>query len=109
MSYWISLHDDQGNIPSVETFTDGGTYAVGGSNEADLNVTYNYCRHFDFRGELHGKKAVDIISIMEQAVATLGTLRDPDYWAATPGNAGAAVAQLLVWAKQHPNCTWEVR
>ena len=108
MSYWISLHDETGAMPSVDSFTDGGTYAVGGSDEADLNVTYNYCRHFDFRGELHGRKAADTIPIMEKAVAELGTKRADDYWTATSGNAGAAVARLLAWARQHPDCMWEV-
>ena len=46
MSFDISLnHPETGKIAEVENFTEGGTYAIGGSNEADLNVTYNYSKH----------------------------------------------------------------
>jgi len=107
VSYWISIHDAVGAIPSVESFEDGGTYAIGGSAEARLNVTYNYSGHFDFRS-LHGRATTETIPEMETAVTKLGTHRHADYWQPTPGNAGAAVARLLAWARQHPGCRWEV-
>ncbi len=107
MSYWISLHDEQGNMPQVSGFEEGGTYCVGGSTEADLNVTYNYSKHFNFR-DLHKQKAQDTIRLLADAVRELGTERDEDYWEPSPGNAGYACAVLLGWAKTHPACTWEV-
>lgn len=108
MSYWISLRDKKtGEALEVPSFTEGGTYAVGGSCEADLNVTYNYCKFFNFKG-LHGKGAKKTIEELGVAVMALGTERDPDYWKATEGNAGYTVNILLGWAKQHPTGIWNV-
>jgi hypothetical protein len=106
MSYWIALEDENGPV-QVESFEDGGTYVVGGSTEADLNVTYNYARHFPFR-DLHGQKARDTGELLLAAVQRLGTECDPDYWAPTEGNTGHACSILLAWAEQHPDATWRV-
>jgi hypothetical protein len=114
MSYWVSL-----TCPcceqhlSVEPFEDGGTYVLGGSTEAHLNVTYNYSKHVhEALGhslrDLDGTIADRWIGQLELAVATLGTERDPDYWKSTPGNAGAMLARLLSWAKQHPKGIFNV-
>ncbi len=109
MSWWVSLNDPAtSSLVTVERFTDGGTYAIGGSTEADLNVTYNYGRHFDFNA-LDGKKAADTIPVLEEAVQRLGTEQDADYWNPTPGNTGHACAILLAWARQHPDAVWRVR
>lgn len=106
MSYWISLSDENG-ICEVENHTEGGTIVVGGTTDADLNVTYNYSRFFSFR-DLHGKTAEETIPTLEKAVEELGTERDENYWASTPGNAGYTCSILLAWAKQHPTATWDV-
>ena len=92
----------------VDHFTDGGTHPLGGSCEADLNVTYNYAPHFDFKS-LNDRQAGDTIPDLEAALERLGDKPDDDYWAATPGNAGRAVAILLGWAKRHPTGIWGVR
>ena len=44
MSYDINLVNEEGHICTVETHKEGGTYALGveDSNEASLNITYNY-------------------------------------------------------------------
>lgn len=106
MSYWIYLESD---APlEVANHSEGGTFALGGTNEPELNVTYNYAKHFDYRGELHGKTAAESVPALEAAVAKLGTKRASDYWASTPGNAGYACNILLGWAKQHPDATWRV-
>ena len=56
MSWWISLNNPKTDEPAiVDKFEDGGIYVMGGSGEADLNVTYNYAKYFDFRS-LHSKK-----------------------------------------------------
>ena len=107
MSWDISLCDENGCV-EVERFTEGGTYAIGGSTDADLNVTYNYGKHFDFRDELHGKKAADVIPLLEAKVAELGTERDRDYWNPTPGNVGYTLALLLRWAQQYPDAVFDV-
>lgn len=119
MSYDISLVDlnsdpigDDDETPyhkplTVDRHCEGGTYVLGGMTDADLNTTYNYGRYFNFRG-LHGRTGRETIKEMAVAVETLGTERDDNYWASTPGNAGYAVSILLRWARQHPDGVWQV-
>jgi hypothetical protein len=109
MSYWISLRDKEDHIPDVDRFDEGGTHQVGGSTEADLNVTYNYAGKFYFRG-LHGRAAKDTIPEMEEAVKRLevGPDDSDDYWQPTDGNVCRAVRTLLMWAKQYPDHKWNV-
>ena len=78
----------------------GGTYAAGGTTKAWLYVTSNYSRvHEAFCGftlkELNGKGVEEARTVLEKAAKILGTDRHEDYWAATPGNAGAALEDLL--------------
>ena len=80
---------------------------MGGSTEAALNVTYNDSEHFPFR-DMHGKKVSETILELEDAEKQLGTELHPDYWEPTEGNAGHACNILLQWAKQYPDCTWQV-
>jgi len=109
MSYDVSL---VGAGP-VERFMKGGTYALGGSTDAYLNITYNYSECYSLCGfslrDLHGKKAIDTIEDLENAVEFLGTKKYAiDYWAPTPGNAGHALSVLLKWARQYPDGIWQV-
>lgn len=104
------------NAGPVERFTDGGTYALGGTVEPELNITYNYSphyyKHLDNESGLRaldGQRAGDWISRLAHAVDVLGTDRHSDYWEPTEGNAGAALARLLEFAKQYPDGVWEVR
>ncbi len=109
MSYWISLNNPRTDEPAeVESFESGGTYTIGGSTEADLNVTYNYAKHFNFRKNLHGKKARKTVKMMQDAVDKLSTERSSDYWEPSEGNAGYAISILLEWAKQFPKFVWRV-
>jgi len=87
----------------------GGTYALGGTAEAWLNIPYNYSDFFRQYIDpekgirmLYGKKAKDCVPILVNAIDQLGTNSDPDYWAATPGNAGAALANLLALCRAAP-------
>lgn len=106
MSYDISLN--VGGAPCrVDRHEDGGVYTLGGTTQADLNVTYNYAPLFDFK-DLDGKTGAETADALQEAVMALGTIRDPDYWKPTPGNAGYACAILLRWARQHPDGIWEV-
>jgi hypothetical protein len=113
MSFDICLRTETGETVCVEHHSEGGTYQVGGTTEAKLNVTYNYSEvtklvDFSFR-DIHHKLAGDTIDQLREVVARLGTRRKyRDYWAPTPGNAGHAVAILLKWAEQHPDARWEV-
>ena len=88
---------------------------MGGSNEADLNITYNYSRfyyqHLDKTNGLRaldGQMAKDWVDRLEAAVKVLGTAHSNDYWEATEGNAGHALSILLRWAKEHPEGIWRV-
>lgn len=101
--------------PAVEVarHAEGGTYQLGGTNAAELNVTYNYGRFYypqlpEGLRTLHEKRAADCIEMLEERVQALGTNRDGDYWAATPGNAGYALSILLAWAKEHPDAVFRV-
>lgn len=106
MSWDVYLERD-GETVEVPSHTEGGTIAIGGDDRAELNVTYNYSEHYPFRS-LDGATARDTIGILRDAVATLGTERDSDYWASTPGNAGHALSVLLRWAEAHPDAVWRV-
>lgn len=130
MSYDLGLYKDKaGEEPvTVTLFEEGGTRPLGGTNEAELNITYNYAffyYHFlddkDGIRWLYGKKAKDCIERLEKAVEILGTRQyvrhlrgwsferkdnsdyeELDYWCPTPGNAGHALNILLTWAKDNP-------
>lgn len=113
MSHDVSLLGADGSVVSVDRHADGGTYVIGGTTDAEINITYNYGQHIwplidgGIKG-LHGKRAGDCIDDLTRAVAALGVERDRDYWAATPGNAGYALSILLRWARQHPDATFDV-
>lgn len=78
----------------------GGTYAMGGTTDPWMNITYNYALHFrKFLGDggirsLYGKPASDVIAITDKAIAAMTGEPDDDYWAATEGNAKAALMSL---------------
>lgn len=115
MSYWVYLEDENEKTLEVENHTEGGTYAMGGTNEAELNITYNYCKFYyplidkdNGIQYINGKKAKDVINRLENTVDKLGTKRDLDYWKPTEGNAGFAINILLGWAKEHPEGIFRV-
>lgn len=90
----------------------GGTYAVGGTIEASLNVTYNYSKHYSrVIGEkgirtIYEKTAVESIPLLESAISQLGDDVSEDYWEPTEGNAKRALIQLLALAKMRPDGVW---
>lgn len=114
MSHDVELINPDGSMVFVKPHQEGGTYVLGGSPEAELNVTYNYGalyhEHLDSKGLdwLNGKTAKDTIARLQLAVKILGTERDPDYWKATAGNAGHALSILLKWAQDNPEAIWRV-
>jgi len=112
MSYNICLQKDSMTV-QVPSHEEGGTYVLGGTTEAALNVTYNYgplyYKYLDKEKGirwLYGKTGERTRLQLATAVAQLGTVKDPDYWAPTPGNAGYALSILLEWARLHPDAVW---
>jgi hypothetical protein len=101
MSYDIRLNGVEFSEPHDLR---GGTYQVGGTTSAHLNVTYNYVHHFRrVLGEkgirfIYGMTANDSIGVLEKAIAQMNGEPDDDYWAATEGNARAALKDLLILA-----------
>ncbi len=112
MSYDIELCGDDGKCVEVAKHNEGGTIPIGGSDCADMSLTYNYSGIYRECGfsirDLDGKRAADTIDMLAAVVMALGTIRDPDYWAATRGNAGHAANVLLGWARQYPEAKWRV-
>lgn len=116
MSYDIYLKNPHSSETCIlETPHDfkGGTYALGGTSEAWLNVTYNYSEHF-YRtmGEKGIRTIYDLtgeasIPVLQAAIDQLGDDVDPDYWKSTEGNAKAALSQLLAFATLRPDGVWD--
>lgn len=91
----------------------GGTYALGGTVEASLNVTYNYAKHF-YRtlGEggirsLYGKTGAETVPALKRAIEQLADDVDDNYWKPTEGNAKRALCQLLALAQMRPDGIWD--
>lgn len=115
MSYWISLNCE---LDSLHTET-GGTYALGGTTDPELNVTYNYSVHYvRVYGEngirsLEGMTAAESVEWLDRGIAELGIDTHQDYWKATEGNARAALVSLQKIALQavtegKGDSTWRV-
>jgi len=92
----------------------GGTYAMGGSREAWLNITYNYGEHY-YR-LLNKEKGIRFIYGMSGAESipflkkTISLLKDDvvdDYWKPTEGNAKSALLKLLALAQMRPDGIWD--
>ena len=116
MSYDISLNDPV--TKEVIEFNEphmikGGTYAVGGTQEAWLNITYNYADHFyrvmgeDGIRALYGKTGAESIPILKSAISQLKDNVDSDYWKSTEGNAKKALCGLLSFAQMRPDGVWD--
>lgn len=102
MSYDVSVVDTDGNevVLSSTNVEQGGTYAIGGTRDAWLNITYNYSEFFrkqlgsDGIYRLDGMKPEEALPLVENAVDNMVGERDADYWAKTEGNAKAALTSL---------------
>lgn len=116
MSYDIELrHTVTGDTLQLDEphHMRGGTYQVGGTTDANLNITYNYSRHFvaafeDERGIrcIYGMTGAESIPVLKAAAGKLGSDVDEDYWKPTEGNAKAAIMQLLALARMRPDGVW---
>jgi hypothetical protein len=117
MSYDIRLNDAvTGDVIQFDEnhHIRGGTYAIGGTTEAWLNITYNYYPHFkqafgDDEGVrcVYGKTGAESIPILNAAIAKLGDDVSSDYWEPTEGNAKRALCGLLALAQMRPDGVWE--
>lgn len=133
MSYDISLTDPvTGETLELDAphHMRGGTYAVGGSTRAHLNVTWNYATHYyrifkpaplrpgvdpHYANEsgtvggirsIYGLTGAESIPVLQNAIDQLGDDIHHDYWEPTEGNAKRALAQLLALAKMRPDGVW---
>ena len=115
MSYDVRLKDPKTNetiIFDKPHQIKGGTYEVGGSYEAWLNLTYNYSEILDrvlsggIRG-LYRKTAKESMPILFKAMSKLKDDVDDDYWKATEGNVKVALQGLFELALMSPpNAEW---
>jgi hypothetical protein len=134
MSYDISLVDPvTGDTLELDAphHMRGGTYQVGGTTRAHLNVTYNYYRHFHrvfdvlvkprekapewLRDDgapvsgvrtLYGLTGAESLPVLDKAIAALGDDVNRDYWKPTEGNAKRALVQLRALAAMRPDGLW---
>lgn len=117
MSYDIRLAAADGSVVLLEEphQLTGGTYCMGGTPEAWLNVTYNYAPHYyrvldAAKGirRLYGMTAAASIPWLQRGIDALGQDVHPDYWQPTEGNARAALVDLQQLAKlAPPDSVWE--
>jgi len=116
MSYDIELKDPvtKETIQLNEVhYMKGGTYQIGGTREAWINITCNYSRHYcktmgeDGIRTIYGKSGAESIPILQSAIAKLGDDVDENYWKSTEGNAKKALYQLLALAQMRPDGIWE--
>ena len=90
----------------------GGTYAVGGTKMAELNVTYNYAPVLyrvlpeGIRG-LYGKSGAETIPLLKTAIEGLQDDVSEDYWDCTEGNVKRSLTQLLSLAQMRPDGVWD--
>ena len=118
MSYDIRLTDpvtgEEIEFDTPHTMR-GGTYQVGGTTRAWLNITYNYSKYYyDALPEtkekgirtIYGMTGADSIDLLERMAATLSEETDSNYWKATPGNAKRPLLQLIAMAKMRPDGIW---
>ena len=91
----------------------GGTYALGGTKECHLNITYNYGEILrKVLGEagvrsIYGKTGADSIAVLEKAISELKDDVHEDYWKPTEGNTKRALLQLVALAKMRPDGIWD--
>ena len=116
MSYDINLCDPvTHDVLELDVPHDmrGGTYAMGGTREAHLNVTYNYApifrRVLGDKGirTIYGMTGAESIPVLEAAASRLADDATGNYWDATDGNAKRALLQLVALARLRPDGVWD--
>ena len=135
MSYDISLNDPV----TKETLhaqsphqMHGGTYAVGGTTEMWLNITYNYAVWY-YKPDvfplsdlgirsLYGMSGAESIPVLQHAISALEGMDEDmsdeekeeyedrgiaEYWWPTRANAIKPLYQLLAMARMRPDGVWD--
>lgn len=92
----------------------GANYAIGGTRDMWVSVTYNYSpffyKHIDQEKGirfLYGKTGAETIPVLEDAISSLKDDATNRYWDATEGNAKRALCGLLAFARMRPDGVWE--
>lgn len=114
MSYSLHLEEPDGQLAVVPDGHDlrGSTYILGGNDQAWLDVTYNYSKHyyrvFGERGirTLYGLTGHASLALLDDAIGQLNTDVDDDYWKPTEGNARRALENLRLLARACPHAVW---
>lgn len=96
----------------------GGTYAIEGTDELTLNVTYNYSNIWvdpnnetvgEILKNLDGKEVKRTIGTLGITYMNLEGPASEDYWEACPGNARRAIADLIELAQfAEEDSIWKV-
>lgn len=121
MSYDITLKDSL-TLDTIHFDTPhnmkGGTYAVSGTKEAWLNITYNYGKYYreaypeDGIRAIYGKSGEESISILQKMIDKIkenypDLKESDDYWEPLPGNAIKPLYKLIEMAKMRPDVVWD--
>ena len=90
----------------------GGTYALGGTTNCYLNVTWNYGKHYGGLGDkglrtIYGMTGAESLKVLEPLAESLSDDTSEDYWEPTEGNAKRAILQLIALATMRPDGVWE--
>ena len=137
MSYDIYLTDPVTREPielEEAHYMRGGTYALSGTTEAWLNITYNYANWYygpgvfgetaDNKGirTIYGLSGAESIPVLQNAIKTLESITEDisdeerreyerqgatGYWIPTRANAIRPLYQLLALAQMRPDGIWE--
>jgi hypothetical protein len=91
----------------------GGTYQVGGSNQAHISISYNYAKFFvSVLGEngirtLYGMSSKESIPLLTQCIDRLVGGPSGNYWEPSEGNARQALILLRELAMVYPDGIWQ--
>lgn len=132
MSWDVDLCDPVTNeVLELESphFMRGGTYAIDGTKEMSLNITFNYTRFYNdaFEGSfrsLDGMSGAESIPILKAAIEKIKDPKVPDlnqeewehyescqatgYWMPTKENCLRPLYQLISLAQMRPDGVWRV-
>lgn len=116
MGYDCYLVDKNKKVITLDEIFDrsGGIYAIGGSKEAWLYITYNYSPIFQkvlgfSLSDLDGKCVKDTLEDLENAIGLLSEDDKTDnYWDSTEYNVKKALQDLIYLGKHDPDAFWYI-
>lgn len=108
MGYTFEYQRENGDVIKLDNIHNirGSIYPMGGTDEVQLDVTYNYSKILsplarekfgvdswvDLLRDKHSRDAVKSLRVLS---SMLSGEPDDDYWAVTEGNAKAAIDNLV--------------